>query len=633
MAQPPPLSQIGIGVVAPYDFALDRELWRWAPDDVSLHLTRLPYAPLAATTEMAIHISESALVAAGAMDVRAVSPAVTAYACTSGSFIGGRAGEAALVAAMKEAGAPDAVTTSGALLIALRRLGLARIAVVTPYTPDLTHGLSSFLGEAGIEVVASAGLGLTSEIWMVPYETTAGLVRATDSAEAEAVFVSCTNLPTYDLIATLEADLGKPVLTANQVTMWCALTIAGRQGRRPGSAIARIMTGELTAVDAAEYADRLRRVRDKMRERSLAALVVSDPANLFYLTGYDAWSFYTPQCLVIPAETEPHLFARAQDAAGATFTCNLPAEQIHGYPEELVHRPDVHPFDWIAGAARDLVPAGELVGVEGDAHFFSPRGYFALANGLPGNRLVDSAELVNWVRLVKSPSEVGRLRIAGAIAERAMRIACEQLRPGRRQCDLVAEILAAQAIGVPGHGGEYPALVPLLPTGDASGTPHLTWSDRPFRIGEATTIELAGVFGRYHAPLARTVMLGDPPQRLIDTAHVVADAMQSTLDAIRPGVTGGVVHEAFDRVIRSHGLRKDSRIGYSIGIGYPPDWGERTVSLRREETTELAAGMAFHIILGMWMDGWGYELSEPIVVTATGVERLTDLPHELTIRR
>lgn len=393
------------------------------------------------------------------------------------------------------------------------------------------------------------------------------------------------------------------------------------------------MTGELTAVDAAEYADRLLRVRNKMRERSLAALVVSDPANLFYLTGYDAWSFYTPQCLVIPAETEPHLFARAQDAAGATFTCNLPAEQIHGYPEELVHRPDVHPFDWIAGAARDLVPAGELVGVEGDAHFFSPRGYFALANGLPGNRLVDSAELVNWVRLVKSPSEVGRLRIAGAIAERAMRIACEQLRPGRRQCDLVAEILAAQAIGVPGHGGEYPALVPLLPTGDASGTPHLTWSDRPFRIGEATTIELAGVFGRYHAPLARTVMLGDPPQRLIDTAHVVAEAMQSTLDAIRPGVTGGVVHEAFDRVIRSHGLRKDSRIGYSIGIGYPPDWGERTVSLRREETTELAAGMAFHIILGMWMDGWGYELSEPIVVTATGVERLTDLPHELTIRR
>jgi ectoine hydrolase len=86
-------------------------------------------------------------------------------------------------------------------------------------------------------------------------------------------------------------------------------------------------------------------------------------------------------------------------------------------------------------------------------------------------------------------------------------------------------------------------------------------------------------------------------------------------------------------VIAAHGLTKESRIGYSIGIGYPPDWGERTVSLRAGETTELAAGMAFHVILGMWMDGWGYELSEPVAVTPTGVERLTDLPQELTIRR
>jgi ectoine hydrolase len=383
----------------------------------------------------------------------------------------------------------------------------------------------------------------------------------------------------------------------------------------------------------AEYAERLGRVRDSMQRRSLGALVVCDPANLFYLTGYNAWSFYTPQCLLVPADGELHLFARSQDANGATFTSNLPAEQIHGYPEELVHRPDVHPFDWIAAEARDLVPAGELVGVEADAHFFSPRGYLALDSGLPENRLVDSAELVNWVRLVKSPYEIGQMRIAGTIAERAMRTALEGLRPGRRQCDVVAEILAAQATGTPEHGGDYPALWPLLPTGDAAGTPHLTWTDRPFRDGESTTIELAGTFNRYHAPLARTVMLGDPPQRLAETAKIVAEAMHATLEAIRPGVTGDAVHQAFDRVIRSHGLRKDSRIGYSIGIGYPPDWGERTVSLRHGEATELAAGMAFHIILGMWMDDWGYELSEPIVVAPNGVERLTDLPHELTIWR
>ncbi len=384
---------------------------------------------------------------------------------------------------------------------------------------------------------------------------------------------------------------------------------------------------------AAEYADRLGRVRDAMVQRTFGALVVCDPANLFYLTGYNAWSFYTPQCLLVGPDGPPHLFTRAMDAAGAAFTCNLDDDHIHGYPEELVHRPDMHPFDWIAAAVRGLVPASEPIGVESDSHFFSPRGYLALERGLPSNRLADSADLVNWVRVVKSPYEIRQLRIAGTIAEHAMRTACDNVRPGRRQCDVVAEIMAAQACGTPAHGGDYPALVPMLPTGAAAGTPHLTWTDRTFQVGEATTIELAGVYGRYHVPLARTVMLGDPPPRLTDTAKVVAEAMDATLAAVRPGVDGAAVHQAFDRVIRPHGLQKDSRIGYSIGIGYPPDWGERTVSLRPGETTELAAGMAFHVILGIWMDDWGYELSEPIVVTDTGVERLTDLPHELTIWR
>ncbi|MDX2973469.1 M24 family metallopeptidase [Kribbella solani] len=387
------------------------------------------------------------------------------------------------------------------------------------------------------------------------------------------------------------------------------------------------------AVEPDEYSGRLTRVRAVLAERGLGALVVSDPANLFYLTGYDAWSFYTPQCLLVPADGEVQLFARAMDAAGASYTCNLRADQIHGYPEHLVHRPDVHPYDWIAGVCRDFVPVGADVAVEADAHYFTPRGYLALGNGLPGRRLLDSAELVNWVRLVKSEHELRQLRIAGGIAEQAMRIALDQLHPGVRQCDLVAEILAAQATGTPEHGGDYPAIVPMLPTGNAAGTPHLTWTDRPLVAGEATTIELAGVFGRYHAPLARTMMLGDPPRRLRETAKIVADGMSAALSTIRPGVTGSAVHAAFNDLIAAHGLVKESRIGYSIGIGYPPDWGERTVSLRPEETTVLTAGMAFHVILGMWMDGWGYELSEPVVVTADGVERLTGLSHELTIRR
>jgi len=113
---------------------------------------------------------------------------------------------------------------------------------------------------------------------------------------------------------------------------------------------------------------------------------------------------------------------------------------------------------------------------------------------------------------------------------------------------------------------------------------------------------------------------------------VVEEGMTATLATMRPGITAAGVHQVFNEIIRRHEMTEECRIGYSIGIGYPPDWGERTVSLRAEEQTELQTGMAFHVILGIWMDGWGYELSESVVVTDDGVEQLTALPRELAIR-
>ncbi|QDO89322.1 M24 family metallopeptidase [Ornithinimicrobium ciconiae] len=385
-----------------------------------------------------------------------------------------------------------------------------------------------------------------------------------------------------------------------------------------------------------EFAARLRRVQAEMTTRELSALVVTDPANMYYLTGYNAWSFYTPQCLVVPVEGGPHLFARAMDAQGAHYTADLGPHQIHGYPEELVHRPDTHPMVWVTKTAvgLGLLPTGpgSRVAAELDAHFFSPRGYLSLQEGLAGAELVDSAELINWVRLVKSPAEQHMLRTAGRIAEHAMRTAIGAIEPGRRQCDIVADIQRAQTSGLNGLGGDYPAIVPMLPTGATAGTPHLTWSDRVMHSGEAATIELAGVHQRYHAPLARTLSLGPPPKHLVDCADAVSEGRDALLEELRPGRTAHEVHAAFTREIAKHGLTKESRIGYSIGIGYPPDWGERTVSLRHGSETVLEVGMAFHVILGMWMGTWGYETSEPLLVTATGPQRLTNVPGGLTIK-
>lgn len=230
----PPLAQLGVGVVVPHDMALDRELWRWTPDDVSLHLTRTPHVDAEVTADMVTTISQTDTVARGVRDLVTTDSPVYAYACTSGSFIRGVSGERGLVDAMTAAGAPEAVTTSGALLTALRHLGVGSLAIATPYHPSITTLLDDFLIEGGFTLSGSAHLGLTSDIWKVDYETTADLIRRADDPRAEAVMVSCTNLPTYDLIAPLEAELGKPVVSANQVTMWASMRHIGRAAVGPG---------------------------------------------------------------------------------------------------------------------------------------------------------------------------------------------------------------------------------------------------------------------------------------------------------------------------------------------------------------------------------------------------------------
>ncbi|WP_164715958.1 aspartate/glutamate racemase family protein [Streptomyces sp. WAC 06738] len=233
-----PQPQRGVGVVAPFDFALDRELWRWVPDDVSLHLTRTPYVPVEVSLDLARLVSEHQTLREAVRALTAVSPEVIAYACASGSFADGRMGERAMTAAMSSAAAVPALTTSGAMLAALNEIGARRTAIVTPYTPSVTGALEDFLEEGGVEVTGRASLGLTRHIWRVPYRQVVEMARiAVAQGSPDALFISCTNLPTYDVIPQLEAELRMPVLSANQVTVWEALQRIGKDAVGPYQAL------------------------------------------------------------------------------------------------------------------------------------------------------------------------------------------------------------------------------------------------------------------------------------------------------------------------------------------------------------------------------------------------------------
>jgi maleate isomerase len=213
-----------VGFIATFDFVTDREPWRYVPDAVDLHITRTREVPFADGIDVSRRVSAPDSVQPAVRTLTYVTDTM-AYACTSGSFIDGAAGEARLRDSMIEAGARRVTTTSGAVVDACRYLGVARAAVVTPYERDVTERLEGFLAEHGIEVTGSAHLSLLSGISRIPADTLRDLACEVDSPDADAVVISCTGIPTYDLVVELENALGKPVITAVQATMWSLLRL------------------------------------------------------------------------------------------------------------------------------------------------------------------------------------------------------------------------------------------------------------------------------------------------------------------------------------------------------------------------------------------------------------------------
>lgn len=384
--------------------------------------------------------------------------------------------------------------------------------------------------------------------------------------------------------------------------------------------------------DKAEYAKRVADTKRRMQAAGFDLIIAQDPANMCWLTGFNGWSFYVPQCVLVHAEEEwPLWFGRAQDAKCARVTTDLPDRNIVPFSERLVQHKIEHPYDELAQMIQSRGWGSARIGVEMDAHYYTARCHAHLVKGLPNAKFSNNGDLVNWARLVKSPTELKLMREAGRICTSAMNAAIAKMRPGVPQNHVIADIYHAQTIGVAGFGGDYAAICPLMPVGEGTSTPHLTWSDAPLPANALTMLEIAGSRRGYHAPLTRTIHLGKPPAGIQDVAKAVVEGVDAGLATAKPGATAEQVEAAWQEVLRRNGLKKESRVGYSVGLSYPPDWGERTVSLRPGDTTELQAGMCFHIQAGVWLQEWGVAISESFVVADTGGERFCDVARELIV--
>ncbi len=384
-----------------------------------------------------------------------------------------------------------------------------------------------------------------------------------------------------------------------------------------------------------EYDARIAKTRHAMQGRQIDLLIISDPSNMAWLTGYDGWSFYVHQCVVLSLEGEPLWFGRSQDANGAKRTCFMHRDNLVGYPDHYVQSTERHPMQFLAKLLKDKRWDKLSIGVEMDNYWFSAAAYAALQQGLPNATFNDATALVNWQRAVKSPQELAYMRKAGKFVERMHERIVEKAEPGVRKCDLVADIYDAALRYDPAldAGGDYPAIVPLLPSGPAADAPHLTWDDQPMKTGEGTFFEIAGTYNRYHCPLSRTLFLGQPTETFINAEKAVLEGMEAGLEKARAGNTCEDVAIAFFTVLKKYGIEKDNRTGYPIGLSYPPDWGERTMSLRLGDKTELQENMTFHFMTGLWMDGWGFEITESIVIGNSEPECLAKVPRKLVVKQ
>jgi ectoine hydrolase len=378
------------------------------------------------------------------------------------------------------------------------------------------------------------------------------------------------------------------------------------------------MTPRNAPFSQAEYDRRIARTRAAMAKAGLEAIFVTDPSNQAWLTGYDGWSFYVHQGVILTMEGEPRWWGRHMDSLGALRTCWIAPDSIHGYADSYVQSTVRHPMQDLARILREIGLEQARVGVEMENYYYSAKAHAVLGAELPEATLVDATALVNWQRLVKSDEEIVFIRKAAAISEKIVRTAIELSRPGLRKNELVAEITRAGLIGVGEDWGDYPAIVPLTPSGMDATAAHLTWNGAPMKAGEATFFELSGCYRRYHAPLCRTVYLGQPPAEMRRAEEAQIEGIEAGLAAARAGNQTRDIANAFMDVLKKYGIHREGRMGYPVGLSYPPDWGERTASIRTEDETVLEPGMVFHFMPALWMDSWGLETTETILIGETG---------------
>ncbi|MFZ0012492.1 MAG: Xaa-Pro peptidase family protein, partial [Acidimicrobiia bacterium] len=243
--------------------------------------------------------------------------------------------------------------------------------------------------------------------------------------------------------------------------------------------------------------------------------------------------------------------------------------------------------------------------------------------------------LVDEARMVKSSAELGYIRRAAAISDRAVIAGLDAAGVGVNEKEVAAAVYGEMIRS----GSEYPGFVPLIRSSETLMQEHSTWRDRSLQRGERLFLELSGAVARYHAPLTRMGYVDGVAPGAERAQELALDAFEAVVEALRPGVRTGDVYDAWQQVVDDglgHSRLRRHHCGYSVGIGFPPSWvGSSTVlGIRRGGKVRIAAGMTFHVL--SWITDpivGDHFLSDTVAVSEDGAEVLTSAPHDVVIGR
>jgi len=377
----------------------------------------------------------------------------------------------------------------------------------------------------------------------------------------------------------------------------------------------------LLPFDIKVYLDRLEMVQADLRARNLAGVLLFDPENIFWLTGYQTIGYFTFQTVFVGQTGRPTMVSRVVNRDLAL------AHPTIGAFEAVVDTAD-H-IDVLSQYLTANVASGTAIGLETGAWYLTVKDYLRLKDLL-------NAETVEWGGVIephrpaKSAEEISRMRHAARCAEAGLQAAIDVVAPGKTENDLAAAMFEANIAA----GSEYLGHPPLVVAGEATSLCFAMWRRRKIETGDVVLLEAAGCVDRYHAMLSRPVVVGEPTSVHREAADALQGVLEAAIDAIKPGLTSGEVDRTCRQVVEERGLGKyfKHRSAYGIGIGLPPNWSEGHIyAIRPDDPLVLEPNMTFHVIPTLFLDNFGMCFSDSVRVTEEGCEVLTNFPRKLFV--